>query len=184
MFKKTNDEKKAFEILMHENSAMLLTYIRSVAGSKHAVEDIFQETMITAWKKLGEFDRDKVFGAWLRGIAKNHALNYYRKSKRDMLMCNSEILDYVDDQVHHIDSLNGDTWDEKTEALHRCIEELPSIYQQVIRLRYLEEMKTSQVNNEIDISKENLKKRLQRAKQKLLDCMKAKFALLQSAGFI
>lgn len=169
--------KQAFERLMRENSSMLLTYIRSVVGSPDGVDDVFQETMVTAWLKLDSFDRRCAFGPWLRGIAKNHALNYFRKSQRDMLMCNESILDYLDKQFQGIESYEGDSWREKTQNLHLCIQGLPDIYKEVIRLRYLDEMKTAQVNATLDVPKETLKKRLHRAKKMLLSCLQAKGVL-------
>lgn len=175
------DSKQIFEILMRENASMLLTYIRSVAGTGSAVDDIFQETMITAWKRLDDFDRSRAFGPWLRGIAKNHALNHYRKSSRDMLMCNESIFEHLDAQFAHIDDQQDHSWKGKTNLLHECINALPSIYKQVIDLRYMNELKTAEVNKHIDINKETLKKRLQRAKAKLLQCLKEK-GFLPSSG--
>lgn len=159
---------------MCENSAMLLTYIRSVAGSENAVDDIFQETMITAWKKLDEFDRTREFGPWLRGIAKNHALNYARKNYRDMLMCNESILEYIEQHISHVESQDGDSWKAKTQALHQCINDLPDNYRHAIRTRYLKELKPEEAMKYLDVPKETLKKRLQRAKKRLLLCIQEK----------
>lgn len=166
--------QQVFEILMREQTVMLLTYLRAIVGNPTAVDDIYQETMLTAWNKLDSFDKNFSFGAWLRGIAKNHALAHFRRSKRDMLMCNDTILEYLDQQLLHIERQPGDSWQEKTKALHQCIEQLPVIYQQVIRLRYLQEQKTADVQLHVDMSKEALKKRLSRAKNKLFECLQVK----------
>lgn len=166
--------QQVFEILMREQTGMLLTYLRAIVGNPTAVDDIYQETMLTAWNKLDSFDKSLSFGPWLRGIAKNHALAHFRRSKRDMLMCNQSILDYLDQQLLHIELNSGDSWQEKTQALHQCIEELPVMYRQVIRLRYLQEQKTADVQLHVDMPKEALKKRLARAKNKLFECLQLK----------
>ena len=173
--------EQVFEILMREHTGMLLTYLRAVVGSPAAVDDIYQETMLTAWDKLDSFDKTRTFGPWLRGIAKNHALAYFRRAKRDMLMCNDTILEYLDQQLHQIELGSGDSWQEKTNMLHQCIEQLPSTYQQVIRLRYLEERKTAEVQQNVDITKEALKKRLLRAKKQLFQCLQQKNILMATS---
>lgn len=168
------ESQKIFEILMREHAPMLLTYIRSVVGAPLAVDEVFQETMITAWEKLDDFDEHRKFGPWLRGIAKNHALSHFRKSKRDMLMCNEEILSYLDDQLGQVEAQPGDSWGEKIHALHQCIDALPEIYHEVVSMRYLRELKTAELNSHVAASKETIKKRLQRAKNHLLLCMQGK----------
>lgn len=173
--------EQVFEILMREQTGMLLTYLRAIVGSPAAVDDIYQETMLTAWRKLDSFDRTRSFGPWLRGIAKNHALAHFRCAKRDMLMCNDAILEHLDQQLLHIELSSGDSWQEKTKVLHQCIEQLPEKYQQVVRLRYLEERKTAEVQQHLDISKEALKKRLPRAKKQLFQCLQQKNILMATS---
>lgn len=168
------ETKKVFEILIRENAPMLMAYIRSTLNSQHLVDDVFQETMITAWKKLEHFDRTKAFGPWLRGIAKNHSLNLIRKDQKLSAMSNEALFNYIDSQFAHIDEQEGFTWKEKTSALAGCIDALPSIYKQAIQLRYLEEKTTKHIRSQIEISAENLKKRLQRGKAHLLRCLRAR----------
>ncbi len=62
-------ETKAFEILMRENSRMLLSYLNCVVQDVASVDDLFQETMVVAWRRLGDCDLSVPFGPWLRGIA-------------------------------------------------------------------------------------------------------------------
>ncbi len=51
------------------------------------VDDLAQETLITAYRKLHTFRRHEEFGAWLRGIARNKLLQYFeRHSRRSALM--------------------------------------------------------------------------------------------------
>ena len=72
------DSKLVFEILVRENAEMLLAFLRSAVRDTHAVDDLFQESMLTAWRRLSEFDRTRSFGPWLRGIAAKLTLAYYR----------------------------------------------------------------------------------------------------------
>ena len=50
--KKQNEAQGVFEILVRENEAMLMTYLRAAVRNQAVVEDLFQETMLVAWRKL------------------------------------------------------------------------------------------------------------------------------------
>ena len=62
----TTREMKAFEILARENSRMLTVYLRSLVDDEAAVDDLFQETMVVAWRRLDECDLSLPFGPWLQ----------------------------------------------------------------------------------------------------------------------
>lgn len=104
--------EEVFEILVRENTGMLLTYLRSVAWNPSAVDDLFQETMLVAWRRLSDYDQTRPFGAWLRGIAARLVLAHARKSKRDLMVCDERVLEYLDRQVERISQRDGDCWDE------------------------------------------------------------------------
>ena len=48
--------RQVFEILARENADMLVAYLRSLVRSADAVDDLFQEVMLTAWKRLDDYD--------------------------------------------------------------------------------------------------------------------------------
>ena len=70
--------KLAFEILARENARMLTVYLRSIVCDDSTVDDLFQEAMVVAWKRLDECDLSKPFGPWLRGIASRLVMAHYR----------------------------------------------------------------------------------------------------------
>jgi len=45
------------------------------------VQDIVQEAFLAAYKNLHSLRDDKLFGPWLVKIARNYAINYYRRTK-------------------------------------------------------------------------------------------------------
>ena len=54
-----NQVQKIFEILVRENADMLMTYLHSAVKNGTVAEDLFQETMLTAWKKLSDYDHSR-----------------------------------------------------------------------------------------------------------------------------
>lgn len=176
MFNRQNhtESKAVFEILVRENQAMLMTYLRAVVPEASAVDDLFQETMLVAWRKLDEFDRSLPFGPWLRGIAAKLLLAHFRKAKSAFLFFDEQTLDYLSQQTQSISERPGDTWEDKIAPLNHCIEQLPESYRQAIQFRYFEHHSASQIATRLGDAVETIKKRLQRARAQLLDCLRRK----------
>ncbi len=168
------EAKTVFEILVRENQAMLMTYLRAVIRDQHIAEDLFQDTMLIAWKKLDRYDRTRPFGPWLRGIAAKLVMAHFRKAKADLMVVDDETLEYLSQQLQHISERPGDTWGDKTAALTRCIETLSEHYREAIQLRYFERTSAMQIAAKTQTSVETVQKRLQRARSKLLDCLRRK----------
>ena len=61
------DAADVFAILVREHADRLLAYLRATVPAS-SVDDLFQETVLVAWRRLPDYDRARPFGAWLRGI--------------------------------------------------------------------------------------------------------------------
>ena len=163
--------KLAFEILARENSRMLMAYLRALVKDQAAVDDLFQESMLVAWRRLDECDLSRPFGPWLRGIASKLVLAYYRKAKANPIPLNAAVLDHVDRKFESISGVPGDTWDEKVAAIHACLEALPKTHRDAIQGRYFDGVKGAAVAEQLGVSYEAFKKRLLRARRMLAECL-------------
>ena len=174
--------KDLFEILAREHASMLTVYLRSVIRDPAAVDDLFQETMLTAWKTLDRFDRSRPFGPWLRGIAAKNVLAYRRKQARGAVLCDAQLLEALDHRLDQVSRQPGDTLDEKLDGLRRCLDALPEQYRQPVQWRYESEIPSETIAQRLDITVEALKKRLQRGRARLLDCLDRKLAEAEASG--
>ena len=174
-----NEAQAVFEILVRENEAMLMTYLRATVRNQAVVEDLFQETMLVAWRKLDEYDRSCPFGPWVRGIAAKLVMAHFRKAKSDTMIAGCDTLEYLSQQIEHIHERPGDTWGQKIDALKHCIEALPDHYQHMIELRYFKHQPASKISEITKVSLEAVRKRLQRARALLLDCLKRKRVVIE-----
>ena len=175
-----DDPKAIFEILVRENSDMLLTYLRAAMWDASAVDDVFQETMLTAWRRLDDSDRTRPFGPWLRGIAGKLVLAHGRKHQRNPIACEASVLEHLEQQVQHISKRSGDTWEEKIAELRACIDALPNLAKEAIDMRYMQKQPPRVIAELLSISGEALKKRLQRARAMLLECLQNKGVIPES----
>ncbi|MEM1067538.1 MAG: sigma-70 family RNA polymerase sigma factor [Planctomycetota bacterium] len=171
------DARALFEILIREHTEMLVAYLRAGVRDRHAVDDLYQETVLTAWKRLEDYDREKPFGPWLRGISGKLMLAYYRKSSRGTTPLDEQALEWLNDRFAAIHSMPGDAFHEKLVALRECIDALPDSYQRPIVMRFKEERGLSEIESLLEITKETLKKRLARGKLRLAECLDRKLGV-------
>jgi len=164
--------RQVFEILVREHADMLMAYLRSLVRSPDAAEDLFQETLLIAWRRLGDFDHSRPFGPWLRGIASNLVLNHRRKSARAVLCCEPEVLEAIDRHFDEIPRMAGDSFRDRVQVLAGCLDRLPDKLREVVDMTYARGMLLRQVAEALGAGEEAIKKRIQRAREALLECFR------------
>jgi RNA polymerase sigma-70 factor (ECF subfamily) len=170
------DAHKLFEALVREHAEMLLVYLRAALGNTSDVDDLFQETMIVAWRRLDDFDQSRPFGQWLRGIAKRLVLAHHRR--RGSRPCDPVVLDQLDVRIGDLAAHPSDTWQEKLALLPTCIQLLPDHFRHAVRLRYFQQQAIGQLAESLEASEATVKKRLQRARALILDCIQKNLSRL------
>lgn len=172
------EARELFEILMREHSQSLLAYIRSAVRDPGLADDIWQETMLVAWRRLDDFDRSRPFGPWLRGIAARTVMAKLRNQRQLMQVEDMDELEYLSSRFEQVHALTGDTLDEKLMALRDCVSHLSDDERQCILGRYEDNLMPAQLSQRLSLQLETVKKRLQRAKQRLQACIERKLALV------
>jgi RNA polymerase sigma-70 factor (ECF subfamily) len=163
-----------FEILVRENTDSLTAFLRASVYDEAVVDDLFQETMLIAWRKIADYDHSRPFGAWLRGIAKRLVLAHYRQAARVVTLPGEKVLDYLDQRMAQVDRQRGDTLDEKIATLRECIERLAPLYREPIELHYRQRRTTEWIAGQLSTTKDAIHKRLQRARIQLAECLQRK----------
>lgn len=167
-------DKNLFTALVREHADMLLTYIRATVHDPATVDDIFQDTMLVAWRRFDDYDLTRPLARWLRGIARKLILRHFSRLKKRPVYCHDTVLQVLDARFAYIDRQTGDTWKDKVAALHTCLEHLPPALRQCIDLFYRDQSKTEEIAENVSITREAVKKRLQRARALLADCLRRK----------
>lgn len=72
---------EAFRKLMASYNAKLFGYLCKFSDSQDTTDDMFQETLIKAWKGIRKYDERKKFSSWLFTIAHNVAIDSLRIRK-------------------------------------------------------------------------------------------------------
>ncbi|MDA1008292.1 MAG: sigma-70 family RNA polymerase sigma factor [Planctomycetota bacterium] len=171
-----------FEILVRQHASMLTAYLRSLAFDETLVDDAFQETLITAWRRIDEFDRERPFGPWMRGIARNTLLALARKKRRYKTHLVALLEERVAAQMNHIDARSGDTFAERMETLRDCIASLNEEHRDAVDLVYVRGMDSRTAATAAGLTDETFRKRLYRARLALADCLRTKGAFIDEVS--
>jgi RNA polymerase sigma factor (sigma-70 family) len=134
-------------------------------------EDITIETFSKAFDKIASYNPEFQFNTWLIAIAKNVYIDLLRKKKTSLFI---EITDNEDQQAYNIADPTPSAEDalikeQNLSRLLQCIKELKPHYQEVIQLRYFQEMTYQEIALKIDEPLSNVKVKLLRAKKLLAE---------------
>jgi len=158
-------ERALFEILMRRYNRRLFRVTRSIVASDLEAEDIIQDAYVRAYQHLSQFEGRAQFSTWLTKIAIYEA---YARVRR------------VDHQrVDSISVLEGRGMDVKANGrdpeqqiynaelktvLEKAFDSLPDEYRSVFMLREIEGLSTAETAQCLELTEENVKTRLHRAR--------------------
>jgi RNA polymerase sigma-70 factor (ECF subfamily) len=139
-------------------------------------EDITIETFSKAFDKIASYNPEFQFNTWLIAIAKNVHIDMLRKKKSSIFI---EITDEEDHQAYNVADSSPSAEDElitvqNLSQLLQFIKELKPHYQEVIQLRYFQEMSYQEISNKIGEPLSNVKIKLLRAKKLLAEIIQNK----------
>jgi RNA polymerase sigma-70 factor (ECF subfamily) len=123
----------AFGRIVRAYALPLRSYLASQVHHLDDVDDLAQEVFLTALRSLSGYRRGEDFGAWLRGIARNKLLNYFRSTSRRnqaMQRFREEVARTIESDL---DQAAASDRAEVIERLLRCIAQLPERLRRVVR---------------------------------------------------
>ncbi len=171
------DRVQIFEILVREHELALMAFVRSCIYDSGAAEDLVQETFLAAWRQLTEYDESTPFAHWLRGIAKNKILAHYRNSAtagRHVRILDPATIAAVADEFERLIPRRGDAMAETLGALEECLAALSAFDHEVVRRVYHHGQTCRGIADQLGKTADAIRKRLQRARAQLRDCIVGK----------
>lgn len=171
----TDESRVRFSTLMRAQHRELLVFAGAATRNREAAQDIVQEAFVSAWRKFGDFDESRDFGAWMRGIVRNKTKDWFRSQLRQPSRPGLEASD-LGDLESEIASwqLSRESGDGIYEIVDGCIARLPATFRDAVRQFYFEKGNGAEAASALSISPANLRKRLERARALLHECISVK----------
>jgi RNA polymerase sigma-70 factor (ECF subfamily) len=164
---KAGDREAHYRLYKLYSKSMFNVCFR-IVGREEDAEDAVQEGFISAFRNLDSYRGDATFGAWLKRIVVNKAINILKKRRFEM-MPENELWDVAEGEAP------AEYKEELTvERVKEAIQQLPDGYRSVLSLYLLEGYDHQEIAEIMNITESTSKSQLNRAKNKLKELLTVK----------
>lgn len=154
-------DKHAFTQLYRHYLPRIYGYVLSRVGDEVSAEDICGQVFLTLLQKLPQLRDPQRFSAWLFSIARNKCMDHFRALKREQAR-NASLGHLFAEASAETDELDG---------LEAAFQALPELEQDILRLRFLGDMRLKEIAEVLKRSESSVKARYYRCLEKLQLCM-------------
>jgi RNA polymerase sigma-70 factor (ECF subfamily) len=175
-------EPALFEILMRRYNQRLFRVARAILTQDSDAEDAVQQSYLSAFAHLGQFSGAAQFSTWLTRIVIHEAIGRMRKRTR---LAEVDLPTDLEAQLPMRSKTPEDAVATRQEAelLEEAVDELPDPYRVVFMMREVQEMSVAETAACLELSEENVKVRLHRAKAMLREAVIARMEGAARAAF-
>ena len=170
-------DQKAYSELMSLYWSSIEKTLSLKLVSKEDIEDLTIETFSKAFDKLDSYDNSFAFSTWIKAIANNTLIDFFRKKDQKTIS--------IDQQKKNQDSNNIDVVDssldpenhlirkQKNKHISGMVHRLKPHYRELIILRYLDEMSYNEISKKLNMPLGSVKAKLFRARDLLMQILKS-----------
>ncbi|MEM9545736.1 MAG: sigma-70 family RNA polymerase sigma factor [Bacteroidota bacterium] len=153
-------DKKAIAYIYDKWADPLYGVIFNICKNEDIAKDVLQDTFVKVWEKSSSYDskKSKLF-TWIYQIARNKAIDAYRKSKKS----ETENIQKADIIVSPI----GSDRELYHSELNKYVSKLDTKYQQVLQALFFEGMTQAEMSEKTGIALGTIKTRLRIALREL-----------------
>ena len=158
-------DRIAYQRIYQLYSKAMFNICFRITGDDFEAEDALQEGFISAFRSIHSFRGESTFGAWLKRIVVNKAINEVKKRKTERLNDDDQVdIPEEADTVDYRESLSVD-------KVRDSINSLPDGYRTVLSLYLIEGYDHQEIAEILDITESTSKSQLNRAKKKLREML-------------
>lgn len=167
---KTGERRAQYELYKLYSKSMLNVCVRILNHDGEA-EDVLQEAFVDAFTNLHTFRGQSTFGAWLKQIVVNKAINQLRQRRLQFVDLESNgIGDEYD--IADVPAFNDDDVQMDVQRVRLALEQLPEGYRVVLSLYLFEGYDHEEIGEILKISESTSRTQYMRGKRKLLELLR------------
>lgn len=160
-------------VTLHSRRVFGLAY--RFTGRADEAEDLTQEIFIKVYRTLDRYrETDGPFPGWLMTVARNHAIDHYRRRKQEMLRRaeDPQILETAPSRDEH--PIEGLERDERARLVHRGLRALPTDLRVPLILCDLQGLPYQEIAESLGLPLGTVKSRINRARVELAKRLKGR----------
>ena len=171
-------DTRVYALLMQRYQRSVYHTVLKMIRREEDAEDLTIEAFEKAFRNLSKFKKDYAFSTWLFRIAINNTLDHIRKQRLRTISLDNAYTDNEGKAVAlHIADRNPTPQElairtQKETIIRGAVNRLPVKYQQLVRLRFFDELSYEEIAETIDLPLGTVKAQLHRSKELLFDLMK------------
>jgi RNA polymerase sigma-70 factor (ECF subfamily) len=153
-------------VTLHNRKVFGLAY--RFTGRVDEAEDLTQEVFVKVYRTLDRYrETEGPFSAWLMAVARNHAIDHYRRRKEEMLRRaeDPQVLEHVAASVEHPTA--GLERQERARLVHRGLRALPPELRLPLVLCDLQGLPYDEIATALKLPLGTVKSRINRARLEL-----------------
>lgn len=159
-------DEKAFELITEQYGALLLRTAYLLVQDEETAKDIVQDSLLLAWKNLGNLREPTALRAWLLKIVMNQAMSLKRTWARKTALLKEHLFQRsIEESIMSSDFQRGKVEEELD--LAAAINRLPLKQRAVLVLVYYHRMTMPEISKLLGVGENTLRKRLQAAIRKV-----------------
>ena len=166
------ERHKLFSDLLSRHQSQLYAYIFAIVRNREDAADLFQSVCLVLWRKFDSFRPDSSFSCWARVTAQRVVVDFLRRKKFPM-HASEELLD---DARGDPSTPHSDATEVYLDALRRCRAKLSAVDEELLGLRYIEDLRNQQIAARLQRSQQSVCNSLTRIRRWLLECVMTELA--------
>jgi RNA polymerase sigma-70 factor (ECF subfamily) len=179
-------QREAFGVLVRRYEGELFGYLRRYLGDSNLADDVFQNTFLALYTKIGKYEPGRPVRPWLYTIATHQAIDALRRQgRRPTVSLDQERAEESGDMPQLMAVLESPTTspleqlqeEERRQVIRASVDQLSEPLKQVIILAYYQSLKYKEVAEILGIPVGTVKSRLHNALTKLQEAWSTAAAL-------
>jgi len=159
-------DQAAFRKLINEYNRYAFVLTFRILCDEEEAKDAVQEGFIKIWEKISFYDPSQKFKTWFSRIFANCAIDRLRSLKRRKYFDLDQVTEKLEMICNGSDEVNLDNR-EMAQIIRNLADELPERQQLVFILRDIQEMKSSEVQEILDLPETVVKSNLYHARKRI-----------------
>ncbi|MDX1946161.1 MAG: sigma-70 family RNA polymerase sigma factor [Pirellulaceae bacterium] len=158
-----------FDTIVRETQPHIRAYIAGMGVPRHDVDDVAQDVYVELYRFFDRIPPDVPPKQWLKGIARNLCLNYFRRTSRRSRLQREALVEIFlrAEQEGPPAMAEGPV----RRALDGCYEKLPAESRRLLALRYEQELPSQTIAQRLNSSAEAIRVALFRIRASLKNCI-------------
>lgn len=170
-------ERRAQHALYQQYVKAMYNVCLRIVNHEAEAEDVLQEAFVDAFSHIHTFRGQSTFGAWLKQIVVNRAINHLRGRRLELVSLESNKLANEDGSMgDQPDWADTEPYDEdgpllEVERVRRAMQQLPEGYRVVLSLYLFEGYDHEEISVVLNISEITSRTQYLRGKKRLLELL-------------